>query len=86
MTKFFKDYASEDGFVHHDVKGRDFGFSSGSHDMVDDMSNVENGAIIGQYMLALVERKKWPPLRLRALGLLRLLASLWTAKIMSLAL
>jgi hypothetical protein len=50
MTKFFKDYVNEDGFVHHDVKGRDFGFSSGSHDMVDDMSNVENGAIIGQYV------------------------------------
>jgi hypothetical protein len=50
MTKFFTDYANEVGFVRHDLKGRDFGFSSGSHAMVDDMSNVENGAIIGQYV------------------------------------
>jgi hypothetical protein len=50
MTEFFEDNANEDGFVRHDVKGREFSFGSGSHDMLDDMSNFENGAIIWWYV------------------------------------
>ena len=32
MTEPFEDNANEDGFARHNVKGREFGFCSGSHD------------------------------------------------------
>ena len=41
--------------------------------MFDDMCNVEDGSIVGVLdgISTLVERKKWPPARLRAFGLER---------------
>ncbi len=48
----------------------EFSFGGGSHDVFDDVSNIEDRAIVGRDV-SIEREKKWLPALLRALGLLR---------------
>jgi hypothetical protein len=52
------------------VEGCQFCFCCGGHDVFDNVDNVEDGAIV-LGICALVDKKKYPPARLRAFGSLR---------------
>ena len=70
MSHLFGYDSDVDCFEGHDVQGHKFGLGLGCHDVLDDVGNVETTPLLDGTM-ASFNRKKYPPARLRALGLSR---------------
>ena len=85
MPHFFQADAQHGPFATVEKERAHLAFRNGGHDVFEDDTVVENGAIVEYWCIGgrCISHEKWPPARLRADGSYKWLASLWMCKLMS---